>query len=88
MYSGQELLATLAGGTANETPVIATTDSGNGGTGGQEWRWQIAANGGGWQLKNPVSGRCLDIAGGVDKDGTIAQLWDCNTSTSRWQPAP
>lgn len=87
LYSGRELLATLANGTGNGTPVIATTDSGAGGTGGQAWQWKSPKTGDGWQLFNPMSGRCLDIAGGIDKDGTQAILWDCDTSTSRWRPA-
>ena len=87
LYSGKELLATLANGTANGTPVIATTDSGAGGTGGQAWQWKSPTSGDGWQLFNPMSGRCLDIAGGVDMDGTQAVLWDCDTSISRWRPA-
>ena len=87
LYSGTELLATANNGTANETPVVATPDTGAGGTGGQAWVWLKNADGG-WQLQNPASQRCLDIAGGVDADRTIAQLWDCQTSSSRWKPVP
>ena len=86
LYSGGQVLATLGNGTTNGTSVISTTDSGSGGQGGQQWVWQRAPDGNGWQLLNPMSGRCLDIAGGTDANGTIAQLWDCPTSSSHWMP--
>lgn len=85
LYSGTEHLATLNNGVADGTPVVGTT-IGDGGTGGQQWVWQVPATGNGWQLKNPLSGKCLDIAGGVDSNGTIAQLWNCDTSSARWKP--
>ena len=88
MYSGGEVLATYLNGLTNGTPIVATTDSGAGGTGGQEWRWQQHPSGQGWQLKNPWSGRCLDVAGGADANGSQVQLSDCNTSSSHWQAGP
>ncbi|MET9622890.1 ricin-type beta-trefoil lectin domain protein [Streptomyces sp. NPDC006464] len=32
-----------------------------------------------------LAGKCLDVAGGADADGTAVQLWDCNgTAAQRW----
>lgn len=80
--SGGYCLATLNNGINNGTPVIAWP--GPGGIGGQEWVWK--QKGDGWQLMNPMSGKCLDIAGGADSNGSVAQLWDCATSTTKWKP--
>ena len=90
--SGGHCLATVNNGVTSGTPVVAygsCDNSGKGGTGGQQWLWQQApdfATTGGWQLKNPMSGLCLDIAGGVDANGSLTQLWDCAGSWSRWLP--
>lgn len=90
--SGGHCLATVNNGVTSGTPVVAygsCDNGGKGGTGGQQWVWQQAgdfATTGGWQLKNPMSGLCLDIAGGVDANGSLTQLWDCAGSWSRWLP--
>ncbi|HCU50070.1 MAG TPA: alpha-L-arabinofuranosidase, partial [Micromonosporaceae bacterium] len=37
------------------------------------------------QLKNPLSGRCLDVASAGTANGTQIQLWDCNgTNAQLW----
>ena len=84
--SGGRCLATVDNGRTDGTRVVA--HPGAGGTGGQEWVWTAPASGAGWLLKNPLSGKCLDVAGNVDADGSVMQLWSCDTTGSRWQPVP
>lgn len=39
-----------------------------------------------WQLRNPVSGRCLDAVNGGTANGTGTQLWDCvGGAAQRWK---
>lgn len=42
------------------------------GTGAQ--RWEVSTNG---TLRNPQSGRCLDVPGGNSADGTQLAIYDC-----------
>jgi lysophospholipase L1-like esterase len=55
-----------------------------------------AADAAGW-LKAPVptggavqsgiAGKCLDVSGGSNADGTVAQIWSCNGSNAQWWSA-
>ncbi|MFF3688948.1 ricin-type beta-trefoil lectin domain protein [Streptomyces sp. NPDC002187] len=50
--------------------------------------WSGAQSGGGSERSGALvgqAGKCLDVAGGADADGTAVQLWDCNGSAAqRW----
>ncbi|WP_328396069.1 ricin-type beta-trefoil lectin domain protein [Streptomyces sp. NBC_00390] len=50
--------------------------------------WSGAQSGGGSEQSGALvglAGKCLDVAGGADADGTAVQLWDCNGSAAqRW----
>ncbi|MEU0394403.1 ricin-type beta-trefoil lectin domain protein [Streptomyces sp. NPDC006208] len=50
--------------------------------------WSGAQSGGGSEPSGALAGlagKCLDVAGGADADGTAVQLWDCNGSAAqRW----
>ena len=55
----------------------------------QQWKWQAnqGTAKGDYQIVNPNSGKCLDVAGGGvpgDKDGTATQLWNCPGSATAW----
>ena len=51
----------------------------------QTWGWQSDAATGLSQLRNQGTGTCLDVAGGVDADGTPLQMFDCAGSWTRWR---
>ncbi|MEK8143229.1 RICIN domain-containing protein [Streptomyces sp. M10(2022)] len=37
-------------------------------------------------LRNPASGRCLDVPGSVTADGTQLKIWDCTGGANQtWQ---
>ncbi|MEU6406719.1 RICIN domain-containing protein [Streptomyces sp. NPDC046985] len=59
------------GGAANGTPVITW-----GCHGGTNQQWVVSGDG---TIRNPVSGRCLEVQGGAaaTANGTKAGLWDC-----------
>ncbi|WP_327293083.1 lectin [Streptomyces sp. NBC_01198] len=40
--------------------------------------WSVPASAAAAPLVGAASGRCLDVAGGVDTPGTALQIWDCN----------
>ncbi|MGJ6968523.1 RICIN domain-containing protein [Streptosporangium sp. G11] len=45
-------------------------------------QWQSVGNG---QLRNPQSGRVLDVPGGNTANGTRLQIWDANSNAwQRW----
>ena len=56
-------------------------------SGAQSWMFDWAGDH--YRLKNPSSGRCLDVPnGGSMQDGVGLQLWDCNTAAGQaWKPA-
>lgn len=58
------------------------TNACNGATAQQ---WQVRADG---SILNPRSGRCLDVPGVVDTNGTVVQLWDCYSSANQTWHAP
>jgi hypothetical protein len=43
-------------------------------------QWVVGANG---SLRNPQSGRCLDVPMGNTADGTKLQIYDCNGLASQ-----
>jgi chitinase len=53
------------------------------GTGSQSW--QARPNG---NLRNPVSGRCLDATGQSSADGTRLQIWDCAAGANQLRQLP
>jgi alpha-galactosidase len=66
----------INGGTSNNT-LIALWDC----NGGANQQWQ-AYNGG---LRNPQSGRCLDVPNNNSTNGTQLIIWDCNGGANqRW----
>ncbi len=75
--------------TPPSTPGVTGALSGLGGRcldipGDQVWQPQL-----GGMLKNPQSGRCLDVVGAGTTDGTPLQIWDCNgTANQLWWTLP
>lgn len=55
-------------------------------TGAQQFTWDWAGDH--YRLKNPMSGRCLDVPnGGSTQDGIGLQIWDCGTAAGqKWAP--
>ncbi len=76
---GSPCLDVWMNGTGNGTPVSVNQCHGGA---NQQWTW-IPASG---ALKNPQSGRCLDVTGGgASPDGTPLQIHDCHGgSNQRW----
>ncbi|WP_214323494.1 ThuA domain-containing protein [Nonomuraea sediminis] len=55
-----------------------------GATGGAEQRWQVMpTDGGGFQLKNEASGKCLDVPGGSTTLETQLVQWTCHGTGDR-----
>lgn len=42
---------------------------------GKNQKWKFEEN----RIKNPETGKCIDLIGGSTKDGTKVQLWPCHT---------
>ena len=55
-------------------------------TGAQTWIWDFAGDH--YRLKNPMSGRCLDVPhGGNMQDGIGMAIWDCGGAAGQaWRP--
>ena len=64
---------------------VATYNCNN--TGAQTWLWDFAGDH--YRLKNPNSGRCLDVPnGGNMQDGIGMAIWDCGGAAGQsWKPA-
>ncbi|MGR3939696.1 ricin-type beta-trefoil lectin domain protein, partial [Streptomyces sp. BRA346] len=43
--------------------------------GGANQNWQAHPDG---SLRNPQSGKCLDVSGAGSSDGTLVHLWTCH----------
>ena len=41
----------------------------------------------GGAVQSGVAGKCLDVNGGSNTDGTVAQIWGCNGSNAQWWTA-
>ncbi|MFD0599500.1 RICIN domain-containing protein [Catellatospora coxensis] len=59
------------GGTANGTKIQLWTCTGGA---AQNWTYQSSDQ----TLRNPQSGKCLDVSGNNSADGTVVALWTCN----------
>jgi len=41
----------------------------------------------GGAVQSGIAGKCLDVNGGSNADGTVAQIWSCNGSNAQWWTA-
>ena len=82
--SGGQCLDVKNSGTGNGTQVDTFTCNN---TGAQVWQWDWAGDH--YRLKNPHSGRCLDVPnGGNTQDGIGMQIWDCGSAAGqKWSAA-
>ena len=51
--------------------------------GGANQSWTAQSDG---TLRNPQSGKCLDVSGNNPADGTVVHLWTCiaNAANQKW----
>ncbi|WP_157517711.1 ricin-type beta-trefoil lectin domain protein, partial [Micromonospora rifamycinica] len=47
--------------------------------GGSPQVWSSQSDG---TLRNPASGKCLDVSGNNSADGTVVLLWTCSSSAA------
>ena len=81
--SGGFCLDVANSGTSDGTPVRSWSCNDSN---AQKWEWQgnVGPGKGRVQLRNPQSGKCLDVTGAVDQNGRLTQLWECAKSGHAW----
>ncbi|GAA4736631.1 hypothetical protein GCM10023263_93880 [Phytohabitans rumicis] len=79
--TGQSRRCLDAAGTADGSNVRLYDCNG---TAGQVWRVHDPQSDGRFALRNPTSGRCLDITGAATANGADTQLYACNGQVQQW----